>query len=176
MREKEDARIFFALWPDPATRQRLSQSARQLPVERPARRVPDYNLHLTLHFVGNVGSDELTCLRQRARRAPGEAFELLIDGAGHFARSRVAWLGCSEIPPALQRLHDRLGGCLEPCGYQPDTRRFNPHVTVARNMIRFPLVETIAPISWQVDSFELIESRAFENGVKYEVVETYPIA
>ena len=176
MRQKKDTRIFFALWPDPATRRQLSQIARRLPVDRPARRVPEYNLHLTLHFVGNVDIVELTCLRQRARLATGEAFELLIDSAGHFARSRVAWLGCSEIPPVLQRLHDRLGECLEPCGYRPEAERYNPHVTVARRVNRLLPVDTFEAISWKVDSFVLIESRAFENGVKYEAVETYPIA
>ncbi|UCH41533.1 MAG: RNA 2',3'-cyclic phosphodiesterase, partial [Gammaproteobacteria bacterium] len=83
MRDKKDIRIFFALWPDPATRKQLVRRARLMPVERPARRVPDYNLHLTLHFIGNVAFDELACLQRQARQVSGKSFELVIDSHGH---------------------------------------------------------------------------------------------
>ena len=175
MTENKDIRVFFALWPDRAMRQRLAQIARQMPVERPARRVPDYNLHLTLHFIGDICFDELTCLRRQARLVEGRRFELVIDQHGHFAKPRIGWMGCSRIPDALQQLHSQLGQCLRPCGYTPETRPFNPHVTVARKMMRPPRMEAIEALIWKVESFALIESRAVDNGVKYEVVETYPI-
>jgi hypothetical protein len=38
MREKKDVRLFFALWPDTALRQRLAEAANTIPVTGAARR------------------------------------------------------------------------------------------------------------------------------------------
>jgi len=175
MRAQKDSRIFFALWPDAALRKRLSLRAHLIPVERPARRVPDHNLHLTLHFIGNVSFDELDCLQPAARKLVAPRFELSLDCYGHFAKPRVAWLGCGEVPEALQMLHQQLGECLQPCGYRPEKRRYNPHVTVARKMKSAPAMEMFEPLGWKVDNFVLVESRAVDGGVRYEVIETYPL-
>jgi len=176
MRERKDIRIFFALWPDRDLRKRLSRTARMMPVEPPSRRVPDYNLHLTLHFIGNVLFDELDCLQRAARQLAAPRFELAVDCHGHFAKPRVAWLGCSEVPEALQIMHRQLGEYLQPCGYRPEKRRYNPHVTVARKIKTAPMMESFEPLRWKVDNFVLIESRTVDGGVKYEVIETYPLA
>ncbi len=176
MREKRKIRIFFALWPDSDTRKQLVRVARRMPVQIPARRVPDYNLHMTLHFIGNVDFDEFACLRRQAWQVRAARFELTVDCHGHFRKSRVAWLGCGEVPAALSSLHDELGLCLQPAGYRPEARRYNPHVTSARKMTRSPEMPAFEPVSWKVDNFALVESRAVDNGVKYQVVETYPLA
>ncbi|TNF90457.1 MAG: RNA 2',3'-cyclic phosphodiesterase [Gammaproteobacteria bacterium] len=175
MRDKKDVRIFFALWPDPATRKQLARRARLIPLERPARRVPDYNLHMTLHFIGNVFFDEMACLQRQARQVSGKGFELVVDSHGHFRKPRVAWLGLNELPTALERLHCELGRQLQPCGYQPETRRYHPHVTVARKMNRAADIKDFEPLHWKVDNFVLVESREADNGVRYEVIESYPL-
>ena len=175
MRPKNDIRIFFALWPDGPTREQLQQRALQMPLARPARRVPDYNLHLTLHFIGNISVDRLGCLQRQARKVSAESFELLIDGSGFFRRARVGWLGCSAPPAELAGLHHDLGQKLLPCGFRPEARAYNPHVTVARKINRQPELPVFEPLRWKVDNFVLIESRADDSGVRYEVVETYPL-
>ena len=77
MRDPKDLRVFFALWPGDAIRERLQQTALLLAVERPARRVPAYNLHLTLQFIGNIYADEvLWRARIRSDRPAGS-----LDGA-----------------------------------------------------------------------------------------------
>ena len=168
-------RIFFALWPDPATRTGLARIAAALPLERRARRVPEYNLHLTLHFIGNVARDIADCMRQAARSVGGEGFELFIDDIGHFRRARVGWLGPAEIPAALRQLHADLGHELTLCGYVPEAREFSPHITVARKLSQ-PLADGgFEPLYWKVDNFALVESRSCDSGVRYEVLESYPL-
>ena len=176
MREARDLRVFFALWPDDNLRQRLQQTALRLAIERPARRVPDYNLHLTLHFIGNIYRAELGCLQREARAVFATPFELEIDRVGHFARPRVGWLGCSRVPEALASLHHDLGQRLTRCDYQPEARRFNPHVTVARKLQQQPAAFEFEALRWRVENFVLIESRQRDNGVQYEVIETYPLS
>lgn len=168
-------RIFFALWPDAGTRERLDASVARLPLKRPARRVPEYNLHLTLHFVGTVGSEVVDCMRRRARQVESRRFAITIDGSGYFAGAGVGWLGCSEIPDALRQLHDRLGRELSCCGYTPEKRAYRPHITVARKLRKAPVPIEIDAVSWKVDNFVLLESRAADHGVRYHVVETYPL-
>lgn len=175
MREKKDLRLFFALWPDEGVRRQLQQRAMSLAIDRDARRVPEYNLHLTLHFIGNIFRHELECLQQRAREVLAEPFKVSIDDAGSFARPKVAWLGCGEIPPELDRLHFELGKRLRGCGFKPEKRRFSPHVTVARKITAPPPAPCLEPVTWQVEGFALIESRQQENGVKYLPIEEYPL-
>ena len=175
MRERQDIRLFFALWPDAALRGQLRRASNTITVERPARRVPHYNLHLTLHFIGNVFFGEMDCLRQQARQVEAAAFEFSIDRQGYFSRPRVAWLGCREIPAALRELHQQLGQRLELCDYQPEKRHYNPHVTVARKIGSIADHASFAPIAWKVTEFSLVEVRQIENGVQYRVIESFPL-
>jgi len=175
MRDKKDTRVFFALWPNAVLRESLSRAGLTIPIQRPARRVPDYNLHLTLHFIGNVYQDQLACLQRQARRVKGSGFDLVIDTQGCFSKSRVAWLGCSEVPAELRQLHQQLGWRLQQCDYQPEARHYNPHVTVARKIRTVPDSTDFAAMRWRVENFVLIESKATDNGVKYRVIETYPL-
>lgn len=176
MRDKKDIRIFFALWPDDALRESLHRAGKTIPVERPARRVPRYNLHLTLHFVGNVYFDQLACLREQAGLVKAKGFELNIDCQGVFKKARVAWLGCRETPAALLELHQQLGQRLQLCDYRPEARGYNPHVTMARKIVHIPERKSFEPITWKADQFCLIEVQQIDNGVQYRVIETYPLS
>ncbi len=176
MRDNKDVRIFFALWPDASTRRGLESRAAGLRLPRPARAVPEYNLHLTLHFIGNVLYQDLDCMQQAARSVVADRFELCIDCHGFFARPRVGWLGCSEVPAALHDLHAALGTSLKPCAYRVEKRPYQPHVTVARKLSAPPRAAPFEPLRWNVDNFVLIESRAVDGGVRYAVIETYPLS
>ena len=175
MRDKKDIRLFFALWPGEALRERLHDAANGIPMADPARRVAYGNLHLTLHFIGNVYFEEMVCLQRQASRVKAEKFHFDIDCQGFFSKSRVAWLGCAEAPAALDELHAQLGRQLQLCGYQPEKRRYHPHVTVARKIGPVTDAWQSEAIPWAVAEFALVEVQQLENGVQYRVVETYPL-
>ena len=175
MREKKDIRLFFALWPGKALRERLHEAANRVPIEGAARRVPRHNLHLTLHFIGNVYFEEMVCLQRQARRVRADNFSFDIDCVGSFNKPRVAWLGCHDAPVALAGLQAQLGRQLQLCGYHPEARRYHPHVTVARKTMPVSDSGPFEPISWMVTEFALVEVQQLENGVQYRVVETYSL-
>jgi 2'-5' RNA ligase len=175
VRQRKDIRLFFALWPDAVLRQQLHEAACAVPLEAGARRVPCTNLHLTLHFIGNVYFGQMDCLQVEARRVDACAFKLKLDCQGFFSRPRVAWLGCTEIPGALNDLHRQLGTRLQSCDYQPEARPYSPHITVARKIGQSNPGASFVPIVWSVKEFALVEVQAIENGVQYCVVETYPL-
>ncbi len=171
----KDIRLFFALWPDEAIRQRLQEAAATIALESGARRVPGANLHLTLHFIGNVYFEQMDCLQAAARTVNASAFDLTLDVQGLFKKPRVAWLGCDNPPAALGDLHRQLGKRLQACDYRPEARPYHPHVTVARNSGSIAADACFAPIDWPVTGFALIEVQAIKNGVQYRAVETYPL-
>jgi 2'-5' RNA ligase len=175
VREKKDIRLFFALWPDDALRQRLQEAAITIPVAAGGRRVPGANLHLTLHFIGNVYFEQMDCLQAAARSVNAPGFGLTIDVQGFFKKPQVAWLGCDKPPAALDDLHRQLGLSLQSCHFQPEARPYHPHVTVARKSGSIAANACFAPIAWSVTEFVLIEVQAIENGVQYRAVETYPL-
>ena len=175
MREKKDIRLFFALWPGDALRERLHEAANGVSIEGAARRVPRNNLHLTLHFIGNTYFEEMICLQRQAGRVWADKFTFDIDCQGSFSKPRVAWLGCRQASAALGELQAQLGRQLRLCGYQPESRRYHPHVTVARKIEPVSDSVQFEPIAWTVTEFALIEVQQLESGVQYRVVETYPL-
>jgi 2'-5' RNA ligase len=163
-------RLFLALWPDDSTRARLAQAARHWS----RHPVSAANLHMTLHFLGACTAEQQQCYSDELSGVEFEPFDIKLDYLGGWARSRIQWLGASEAPPALPALVDRLGEALSRCGYQPDERRFVPHVTLSRNE-RHPRIKAGLPVvDWAVDGFVLVESVQVDGAVRYLVRERWP--
>ncbi len=167
-------RLFFALRPGSAERVALADWASQLPT-RGGRRVPADNIHLTLAFLGARRDPEQVCFEQAALSVRGPPFTLVVDRIGYFARARVLWAGPSRSPPELPDLVQGLNRALEPCGYVPDPRPFQPHVTLARKTGPPPAALTPPVCGWRVDRFCLMVSESAGGGVRYRIVRDYPL-
>ena len=176
MKTSKGRRIFFGLWPDRELRETMAQQQQLLELQsKVSRYVPAHNLHLTLHFIGNVPEDRVICMQEQATAVSAKPFEITLDNLGFFKKPRVSWFGCSMIPEELRLLHRRLGEKLANCGFQAEQRRYNPHVTIARKQLRGPTESTVPPMTWAVSEFVLIESVAVDGGVRYEVLSRYPL-
>lgn len=167
-------RLFFALWPGGAVRAAL---AGLLHGESPrlGRRVPDANLHLTLAFVGNVTAEQRACMEAAAATVAGTSFTLTLDRLGFWPRPRIAWAGATETPDALRDLVTRLNAALIPCGYRPEQRPYQAHVTLARKVQAPPRRRGIPPIVWAAAEFCLVESVSEEHGSVYRVLARWPL-
>ncbi len=96
------------------------------------------NVHLTLHFLGDVAVENL----ETAARAVGAAasacppFSLNLSGLGcfpHTRRPRIVWVGVSGETERLVELHKILGQQLQQrLDFQPETRPYSPHLTIGR--------------------------------------------
>lgn len=125
-------RLFVALELPWALRQRLAILAGAgIPG---ARWVPPENYHLTLRFIGEMPgyrADEIDHALA-GLKAPG--FPLVLAGIGTFTkggRSISLWVGV-ERSPALEHLQTKIETALQRCGVEPERRKFQPHVTLAR--------------------------------------------
>jgi 2'-5' RNA ligase len=161
-------RLFIALWPDAATRNALQ--ARQggwtwTPAARPTRAD---DLHLTLHFIGAVGADQVAALAGRLESVlRPQRFQLCLDGFDLWPNG-VAVLLPSRLPIALTEVHARLGQVLLSHGLAPDPRPFRPHVTLARRATGSLAATDPAPLDWTVQGFVLAESKG-----GYRVLQTF---
>jgi 2'-5' RNA ligase len=159
-------RVFFALWPDAPTRAALDAAALALAGKR-IRRIPAYNLHLTLAFAGTVDAGVQSCLETQAARVRLPGFALCIDTCGHYARPRIEWLAPTHTPPELWDLATALRAVLAACGLEPEARMFQAHITIARRVARPLPVRPFAPVPWSVGAFSLVESVPADHGVQY---------
>lgn len=167
-------RLFFALWPTGEARETLAAVAQQH-ARRNGRAVVPENLHITLAFVGGVTAAQRTCMEAAAAAVTAPAFTLSLDRLGFWPRPKILWAGASVMPPELLDLVKRLNVALVPCGYQPETRPFQVHVTLARKAHRPPELCEIPPIAWPADAVCLVESVSGEHGSEYRVIGRWPL-
>lgn len=93
--------------------------------------------HITLKFFGAVENGRATALREEIAAAVDgvAAFRLGLAGGGVFpprGAPRVLWLGVRTGAAELQELQERLEKRCAPLGFGRETRRFHPHLTIAR--------------------------------------------
>jgi len=171
-------RLFFALWPDEDLRAGVKKNIQPYIQNHPAKIVPVNNWHVTLAFLGNVSSETKACLQQQAGLLEGKRFTLQLDQFGYFERARVAWLGCNDVPHEMAALFDKLNVALAPCGYQPDFKKFVPHMTLLRKASKGLAAQDVKPITWPVNEFVLVESvptEPIEKGVIYNVINRWQL-
>lgn len=174
--KSDSRRLFFALWPAAQIRKQIEQEFKHTPqYSMNGRCVIPSNYHITLHFIGNIDGDMQQCLHLAAQSVEAKEFHLELDHYGHFYKPRVLWLGCGYIPEKLTGLHQQLGEALSTCGYQPDARVYAPHVTLMRKLTRPGDLWSMKAIKWQANEFVLVESNSTREGVRYEVIQHYPL-
>jgi RNA 2',3'-cyclic 3'-phosphodiesterase len=152
-----DARLFLALWPSPSVRAALASAAGQWVWPAQARRVSPQRLHVTLHFLGKVPRERIAVLVQ-GLSVPVAPFRLSIDRAAVW-RNGVALLQPAAVPVELLHLHEMLARSLPALGLAAETRRFRPHVTLAREAGGATPPPLFTPIAWRVAHFALVESQ-----------------
>jgi 2'-5' RNA ligase len=153
-------RLFFALDCTPAQRKAIAQwrSALQL---RSGRPVPAENFHLTLKFLGSVGTAQLAdiCRAAASVHTPGERLTVTLDRLDVWRRAGALILAPEQAPPALLRLVYALEQALLPFGLEEASREFRPHLTLMRGY-RAPVPEsaTAPEFFLRADRFTLFES------------------
>lgn len=94
------------------------------------------NIHLTMKFLGDVSPSQVDLLTQtlRAEADSVPAFELHVGGLGSFPtvkRARVLWVGV-QAPAEMDSLIRGIESACARLGYEPEARRFSPHLTIGR--------------------------------------------
>ena len=170
-----EGRYFFALWPDESVRRRLAALAKQ--ADARGRMHHPEDIHLTLVFLGQVADERLRCVYDVADATAGSAFEMRIDRTGYWPRPRILWAGPSETPEPLSQLVFDLQNGLAGCGFEPERRRYKPHITLFRKAERHEAGAIDPPVAWPAGEFVLAVSGGGEPGApRYRVVRRWPLS
>ena len=99
-----------------------------------ARWVPSENYHVTLRFIGEAPRHVAEEIDHALAALQVSGFTLSLAGVGTFAkgrRSSTLWVGV-ERNPRLDHLRSKIETALQRCGLEPERRRFQPHLSLAR--------------------------------------------
>jgi 2'-5' RNA ligase len=166
-------RLFLALWPGDRERQQLGRLAAH--AARQQRRIADHLLHLTLVFLGPTDAERQAIYEAALADLTVPEMELVLDRYGYWPRSQILWLGCKQTPPELDELVADLQRRLHSCGFAPEARAFQAHVTLAR---RFPgpvpTEPPPVPVRWRVNEVALVESAPPPRLMHYQVRRRWP--
>ncbi len=171
----DSLRLFFALWPDDATRTALSHTGKWLHKHWDGRRMRADSLHLTLAFLGRTPVAHLEALTAGVAAIEADRFELTLDQPGHWNHNRIGWLGPSLPPAQLGELVAALNKAIQQSGVAFDARPHVPHVTLLRNTAGGAL-PACEPVHWPVNDFVLVSSRTETDGAYYDVIRRWPLA
>lgn len=167
-------RLFFALWPDDKTRNQIFNIEKQLEQEK-IKLVKKSNLHITLEFLGEVSDDDRDALIDKVNRLNHESFDLELTQTSWWRKPQILLIGARHIPTALLTLVESIRQCVMQQGLKTDTRDYYPHVTLARKVKKKIHINKSFYIPWYVDHFVLVESKTFESGVEYQVINSWPL-
>jgi len=166
-------RVFVALWPTIGVRTRLEKVIGDVASKAPhARPMHAANLHLTLAFIGGLANERVRDLAARLDAIATSPFEWRVDRIGHFAGARVVWAGGPQ-DPALLRLAATARELLDALRIGYDRKPFAPHVTLLRNVARWPsgTTELEPVIPWPCKEAVLVRSTQGPQGVNYAPIE-----
>jgi len=150
-----------------------------------ARWISKENLHLTLHFLGDVDRETAEEVDLNLSRVEAPAFPLSIGEVGYFGKTkgpRALWAGISGGEELLL-LRGRVGAALERAGIKTDSRKYKPHITLARlkhvksealvGFLENNISLTLDP--FLVERFTLFRSHLGNGGSYYEALAEYEL-
>ncbi|HUE66733.1 MAG TPA: RNA 2',3'-cyclic phosphodiesterase [Candidatus Acidoferrum sp.] len=140
------------------------------------RWTPAANLHLTLRFLGQVELERAEEIADRLAAIEPAAFDLRLGELGTFKRgplARVVWLGLSLGAGEAGALAGLVEAECVRAGLEPEGRRFNAHLTLARARARdgsqLPALPDPPDLpSWGAEELILYRSRLGRGGSVYE--------
>lgn len=173
-------RLFIGIRPPPAVREALIDTMEAL---EGARWQGDDRLHLTLRFIGEVERPEANDLAAALASVSWPSFDLALEGVSYFERKGRPSAIWARVPltPELNGLRSKVERACDLTGLGRETRRFTPHVTIARlGRHTGPIAPWLSAhaslrTAWRIDGFTLFESHLLAAGAHYEVAAHYPL-
>lgn len=172
-------RLFAAIRPPAAIVEELLELETHI---AGARWQDEDQLHLTLRFFGEVEARQAEDMVEALSGVSAAPFSLAVRGVGHFerrGRAHTLWAGIAPSDE-LAALQHKVEGAARRAGLPPDSRKFAPHITLARlsggSGPLLPFLQAHGALSgepWRVEAFDLIESTLTPAGAQYATVRRY---
>ncbi len=140
--------------------------------------------HITLEFLGNASPEACQSLTMELGKLHLPSVPIRIEKLGLFDRAGILLAAVQPVPELLL-LQERVSAAIRPCGFIPESRPYQPHITLARAKgkgQRQNLDELQARIGRQpaftrfvAREFFLYESFLGPAGSRYEVRARFPL-
>jgi 2'-5' RNA ligase len=167
-------RLFFALWPSDAARQKIIQFTDLLTDPR-LKKVATKNLHVTLVFLGLMDDAQQQKVIEAADDLSTSPIEMQFDQLTLWQQKRgILSLTSSSQPEPLLSLVKQLQNKVTEQGIELDKRAYTAHITLARNLKTLPELKVEA-IPWYSNEFVLVHSLSTDHGVHYQVIKSWPL-
>ncbi len=150
-----------------------------------ARWIAPENMHLTLRFIGDIDEARYEDVMEALDGVRAPVFEMTLERLGTFERGRIPhslWVGVRREDTLFQ-LQAKIERAIVRAGFEPERRRFTPHVTIARlrdarpdqvgDFMRRHEPVRLAPI-W-VEHLVLFSSHLSKYGADYAVEESFAL-
>ena len=140
--------------------------------------------HITLQFLGNTTPEQYNCLAARLARVSSPPIPIRLDALGLFDRTGIFYVGVDLTPP-LVSLQQCVVAATALCSFQPESRSFHPHITLARSkgqgrarqlgelLSRLPVRPSFT--CFVAREFLLYESHLRPDGSHYDVRARFPL-
>jgi len=139
------------------------------------------SFHLTLKFLGDVQSNNLEEIKNNLKKITFNTFPVVLDDLGVFPNEsyiRVIWVGLKpeeQIIELQKDIDENLKNLFK------KEKNFKPHLTLARVKLikdKEKFIDKlknlqVKKLSFEVNSFSLIESKLTPKGSIYNTLETY---
>jgi 2'-5' RNA ligase len=176
-------RLFVAAIPPPALARRLADAAAELapPDLRPT---PAENVHLTIHFLGDVDAGAVPALTEALADASVHhaPLELTVGAVapGPPRRPRMLW-GTATATPAYEALVNAVAVAAAPhAPHARPARPGTPHLTLARlrgraHVREWPDARPLADARIPLTELALVRSELGAGGARYTTLATLPL-
>lgn len=146
--------------------------------------VPPSNWHITIRFLGDVGSAQRDRLSFALSDVSlGEPFDVTLEGLGAFPNARAAsvlWAGVGRGQDRLTALASTVEDRLNLAGFDANERSYVPHLSLARTRPKADVrpwleVEPRLRVKWNVPHLTLFEAKFESGGTRYESLEIFDL-
>lgn len=175
-------RLFIALDLPGTQRERLSRLIGGLPG---ARWVPPANYHLTLRFLGEMPGHRAEEVDLALAALRGRTLTVQMQGVDVFEKSGrpVSLYAGVERNQRLDHLQTKIETAMQRIGFEPERRRFNPHISLARldnpppdKLVEWLQAHTLLRADpMAVTHFTLFSSRLGKDQAVYEAEVDYEL-
>jgi len=141
-------------------------------------------MHLTLRFIGEVDGRDAVAIDDGLATITAPAFRLALKTVGQFGgrNPNALWVGVDASEPLIH-LQRKIESVLQRVGLPAETRKFTPHVTLARlkGSSRGRVLDYLtdhalfASQPFDVRGFILYSSRLTPNGSLYRAEKAYQL-
>ena len=177
-------RVFIAIDVPVEIRERLAVIQDKVRVSTDsARWVAPEAIHVTLKFIGEIPEKRREDIDLALRGLTWKHIRVSVNGVGFFPgtrSARVFWAGLEAA--SIEGLAEDIDARLERAGFEPERRKFRPHLTLARAKIGHfdkVMVDSAAPFAetdfgtFTVDRIFLFESTLKSGGSVYTKLKEY---